>query len=719
MWPAPSGPETSNPVVHSASMGGVTVQGTTATGSIIRFGAYEVDLQRGELRKNGLKVRLQGQPFQVLSILLKHPGELVTREDLRVTVWPLDTFVDFDHALNTAVKKIRAALGDEADNPRFIETVPRRGYRFIAPVEHASGSVPVAAPPVRPSPYRIFAIVGVVAVVLAVAGLAWKVVPRHAEKAVTPEFQRLTFDIGELGDARFMPDGSSIVYSAGWPPHKIEMLVQRLGAPVPQQLDVQNTMLLAISRTGELAVLKMPRGVLLTAVQEKGGGILARMTPGGAPRELLPDVEDADWSPDGQLAVVHRIGGKSRLEFPIGNVLYENSGWIANPRFSPDGSKIAFLDHPGFPDDRGYVAVLDLKGTKKTLSGLWESERGLAWSPNGQEVWFAAARSGVERALYAVDLSGNARRVLAVAGGLTLQDIAPDGRVLLDRDNEHLGILFMGPGDKAPRDLSWLDWSIAVDVSSDGKQILFDEEGGDSGPSYQVGLRPTDGSPAVMLGPGNAQALSPDGKWALSITPSPEEQILLLPTGPGNSKSLERGPIEHYSFVGARWFADGKQIIFTGNEPGQGRRCYVQSVDGGAPRAVTPAGVDLCLVSPRGAIFAMTQDLKGELFTSKSAQQPERVFSFEPGENPFGWSQDGRYIFVAERAFTDQTSHAPLSVIRVDVTTGRRQLWKQLALPDTSTVIKTEAVITTPDGSSYAYSYSRHFSDIYEVKGLK
>src|SRR5579884_4062069 len=217
MWPAPSGPETSNPVVHSASMGGVTVQGTTATGSIIRFGAYEVDLQRGELRKNGLKVRLQGQPFQVLSILLKHPGELVTREDLRVTVWPLDTFVDFDHALNTAVKKIRAALGDEADNPRFIETVPRRGYRFIAPVEHVSGSVPNAADVrVAANPYRTFTIVGVVAVVLVLVGLAWKVVPHSAEKSGAPEFQRLTFDRGELGDARFMPDGSSYVYSVGW-----------------------------------------------------------------------------------------------------------------------------------------------------------------------------------------------------------------------------------------------------------------------------------------------------------------------------------------------------------------------------------------------------------------------------------------------------------------------------------------------------------------------
>ena len=104
---------------------------------IVRFGVFEADLQTGELRKNGSKVSLQGQPFQVCAILLEHSGELVTREELRRKVWPEDTFVDFDHALNTAITKIRAALGDEADNPRFVETLPRRGYRFIAPVQKA------------------------------------------------------------------------------------------------------------------------------------------------------------------------------------------------------------------------------------------------------------------------------------------------------------------------------------------------------------------------------------------------------------------------------------------------------------------------------------------------------------------------------------------------------------------------------------------------------
>ena len=102
---------------------------------IVRFGLFEADLQTGELRKNGVKVPLQGQPFQVCAILLSRSGELVTREELRQQVWPEDTFVDFDHALNTAITKIRVALGDQADNPRFVETLPRRGYRFIAPIE--------------------------------------------------------------------------------------------------------------------------------------------------------------------------------------------------------------------------------------------------------------------------------------------------------------------------------------------------------------------------------------------------------------------------------------------------------------------------------------------------------------------------------------------------------------------------------------------------------
>src|SRR3954470_2050232 len=105
---------------------------------VVRFGVFEVDLGAGELRKNGMKLRLQGQPFQVLTLLLDRAGDVVTREELQQRLWPSDTFVDFDHSLNTAINKVREVLGDSASSPRYVETLARRGYRFIAPVQNAS-----------------------------------------------------------------------------------------------------------------------------------------------------------------------------------------------------------------------------------------------------------------------------------------------------------------------------------------------------------------------------------------------------------------------------------------------------------------------------------------------------------------------------------------------------------------------------------------------------
>src|SRR6266404_9909660 len=118
---------------------------------IICFGMFEADLQTGELRKNGVKVPLQGQPFQVFAFLLQQSGELVTRDELRQKVWPEDTFVDFDHGLNTAITKIRVALGDDADNPRFVETLPRRGYRFIGPANRPNSQAPSPSAPKKHS----------------------------------------------------------------------------------------------------------------------------------------------------------------------------------------------------------------------------------------------------------------------------------------------------------------------------------------------------------------------------------------------------------------------------------------------------------------------------------------------------------------------------------------------------------------------------------------
>ena len=463
--------------------------------SSIRFGAFELDLQAGLLRKNGIRIRCQEQPLQVLAALAERPGELVTREELRRRVWPQDTFVDFDHALNTAIKKIRAALNDDADSPRYIETVPRRGYRLLAPVDPAAAPSPALAPPVRARHPALLAVGGIAVVVLAVLGFTWWRAPSRGEASTSPQFQRLTFDLPALGDARFTPDGASVVYSSGRFPHESDIYAQRLGAPGPQKLGIANSMLLAVSPQAELAVLGQVPDSKAPMAHLGMGGTLARVPlNGGAPRELLPDAEAAAWSPGGELAVVRRMGDKSRLEFPVGTVLYETAGWIAAPRFSPSGDAIAFLDHPIVPDDRGSVAIVDLKGNKRTLSGFWESLRGLAWSPHGDEVWFAATRSGVARALYAVTMNGIERRVLTVAGGLSVRDISREGRVLISRDNEQLGIVFVGAGDTEPRDLSWEDWSMVTDISPDGKRILFGAEGENSGFSYQVGLRPTDGS---------------------------------------------------------------------------------------------------------------------------------------------------------------------------------------------------------------------------------
>src|SRR5690349_15906443 len=131
---------------------------------VVRFGVFEVDLKAGELFKQGIKIRIQQQPFRVLALLLEHPGEVVTREDLRRTIWPAGTFVEFDLGLDAAIHKLRQALGDSAENPRLVETLPRRGYRFIATVEDVAASE--AVPTVRPH-----ALAAIIAGVVALASI--------------------------------------------------------------------------------------------------------------------------------------------------------------------------------------------------------------------------------------------------------------------------------------------------------------------------------------------------------------------------------------------------------------------------------------------------------------------------------------------------------------------------------------------------------------------
>ncbi|HEY3215743.1 MAG TPA: protein kinase, partial [Candidatus Eisenbacteria bacterium] len=304
-------------------------------------------------------------------------------------------------------------------------------------------------------------------------------------KPVPLSYQLLTYRRGTIYSARFAPDGHTIVYSAAWDGNPVELYSTRIEFPESRPLGFAHARLHAVSSSSEMAVTISGRHVR----RRQFNGVVARIPLAGmAPRPLLEDVLEVDWTPDGKsLVVVREAGGRARIEYPPGKVLYENTGWISHPRFSPTGNLIAFLEHPVPGDDRGSVAVVDLAGEKRTISPGWGgSADGLAWAPSGHEVWFSATVSGAARALHAVSLAGAGRLrcVTRMAGAITLHDISKDGKVLISRDSERSGILGLAPGETKERDLSWLDVSVVADLSSDGKTLLFNEQGWAGGSTY-------------------------------------------------------------------------------------------------------------------------------------------------------------------------------------------------------------------------------------------
>jgi dipeptidyl aminopeptidase/acylaminoacyl peptidase len=373
---------------------------------------------------------------------------------------------------------------------------------------------------------------------------------------------------------------------------------------------------------------------------------------------------------------------------------------------------VAFIEHPVRRDDAGSIAVVDLSGKKQTLSTGWETAWGLGWSPNGNEIWFSSTRIGYGRYLSAVNLSGKERLLAREPGTLTLQDVAKDGRVLITRDVPRVGMVGRTSGNTKERDLSWLDWSAPRDLSLDGKQLLFTESGEAGGENYSSYLRGTDGSPAIRLGDGSSFALSPDQKWALAGLPSPPVQFNLLPTGSGESKQLTHDQINH---LDARWFPDGKRLLFSGDEPGKGVRLYVQDMNGGPAKPVTNEGVNgsLIAISPDGKQVAMVgPDQKPSLLTIDSGEL-KPIPGLEVGDAPIAWTSDGRSLFVY------RLGEVPATVNRLDLATNRKQLWKQLVPPDVSGVTDISAILITSDGNNYVYEYGRTLSDLYLVNDLK
>jgi len=525
-------------------------------------------------------------------------------------------------------------------------------------------------------------------------------------------FQRLTFRRGYVSASRFAPDGQAVLYSASWTGSPFEVFSTRPQSPASRSLNLPAAELVAVSSTGEMAILLNPR---FTVGWQRTGTLARVPIDGGAPRAVVEKVQDADWSPDGtQLAVVRNVPGKRRLEFPVGKIIYETDGWLSHIRFSGDGQRIAAMDHPAIGDDRGMIAVFDLNGEKKVLTNEWSSASGLAWSPDKKEIWFTASEAGSnQQPLRAVTLSGQQRILFEMAGNVVLHDVLSTGEILLVRDDRRREMIGLPKGEKLERDLSWFDWAFPRDISDDGKFVLFEEQGAGGGHNYSVYLRAMDGSPAVRLGDGMAQSLSPDGLWALAVLPGVQRSYSVLPTGAGQPKTLDFPAFQRVNF--AKWFGDGKRILLAAAEPERQLRVWVYDIESAKLQPVTPEGIfgaDGQLSTDGKFVLARCIE-EGYCLYPVLGGTPQKVAGLETEDAPVGWTTDPDSIY------TLRAGSFPAKVEIVNLSSGERTLWKEIVPPDLAGTVLPLSLQITPDGSAYVYTYRRVLSDLYLVKGLK
>jgi Tol biopolymer transport system component len=404
------------------------------------------------------------------------------------------------------------------------------------------------------------------------------------------------------------------------------------------------------------------------------------------------------------------VDGHFRIEYPIGHVLYEpTTGWLTNVRVSPKGGWVAFAEHPTLGDSAGNVVTVDLSGRKQTLSPRQSAIVKVNWAPSGKEVWFTSAEESTKFQLWAADLSGHTRVVNRIPGTPTLYDIARDGRVLLGQNIFRILASARGHGQDQEHDLTIQNWSDASAISPDGRQVLLNEEGADSGPDYDVYVRASDGASPVRVGDGHGDDFSPDMKWVLSsLTLQIPRQLFLIPLGPGETKQITHDSIDRSN---ARFLPDGKNVVFSGTELGHKSRIYVQAIDSGTARPISPEGVSGFVPTADGKfVFGFSDSVA--LYPVDGQGAPHPAPGIHPNEVIFSVSPDGRSALVGVL-----DSHSA-EVMRVDLASGRRELFKKIGPSDPAGVVLVDAALT-PDGKYYAYSCFNALSQLYLVEGLR
>lgn len=582
--------------------------------------------------------------------------------------------------------------------------------RLRAGVSEASAPGLLAAPAPRRGlkPW----LVPVAVALLAGAAIGVLVTRRGPDPAA--DYHAVTFRRGTVGRARFAPDGQTIVYGAEWEGRPTELYSTRADSPEARTL-IPNADVASISSSGKMAV---------TIFQDPARPTVAEMSlAGGAPRGIVEGVWQADWTPDGQKLAVIR---KNKLEFPVGKVFgAATEGMsLASIRFSPDGRQIAAVENLRSESEGASLVVFDVpSGKKRTVSSGWGfASPGLAWHPRTGEIWFSPrdVQPGSVLMVCAVDPSTGKSRVVARPPGIAVvQDIAPDGRVLMKVDDWHESVMYGQIGSTAETNLSWLDFSKVMDISDDGKMLLLDESGRGGGARGSIYIRKSDGSAATRLGDGRPLAMSPDGKWIIAVPGTTPDRLILLPTGAGESKVLRTEGLQYASAV---WMPDGHRFLFTARAVEKPYRVYVQDISGNAPRLFAPEGFGIGgPVSPDGKTAILNRsgvppDAPGAnwfFFPVEGGGVPRAIPGLgEDVDDLLRWDATGRSVYL--RKGSPHTE-----IWRLDVGSGRQEKIGAIEPSDATGTDGLDTIYLTPDGKTYAYSIQRRLSTVYVVTGLR
>ena len=588
-----------------------------STPKVVRFGAYEVDLRSAELRKSGVKVRLTGQPFQILAILLEHPGELVTREELQKRLWPADTFVDFDRGLNAAINRVREALGDSAENPRFVETLPRRGYRFIGQVERAEqacstesqASVSGQKDGIAGRGWKTGIAVGSVMLLIA-WGLLFFPIARHwlislfthQSQPQPLEAVPLTALPGQEISPSFSPDGSQVAF--GWEGETngagFDLYVKVIGTDKPLRLTNHPAPWLGVAWSPD------GHNIAVHRLATEDPGIFLVPALGGPERKLASTNNPAAWPPDAAIS------------------------------WSPDGKQLAFADHFPFVgySTQLFLLSLDTLERKQIATGCeWAREPG--FSPFRDSLVYVCIRDDWDTSLNLLELRGGKNQRL-FGGPQWIQGPtwARDGARTIFSSGSSFSPLAGGElwqitlGQTAsPEKVPGVHDVTSPVVSSAGNRLAY-VQSRINGNIWRVDLNGAKAHARILVTSTREQYgpfISPDGRRVVFMSNrSGTNEIWVCDSDGGNAQQM--------TSLGAgmtgtpRWSSDGKQIAFDSRVGGEAN-VYVMDANGGVPRKL---------------------------------ETGTRMNSLP------SWSHDGRWIY-----FASGLTNSSLTVWRVAATGGR------------------------------------------------